>query len=180
MTDLWRNALWRQVGAAIDMLDDAIKACPDSLWTEPLWLDRSDPPAPAGFAEFWLVTYHTLFWLDLYLFGTEDGFVPPSPFTLGELDPEGSVPNPPYGKDLLRGYLASLRAKCLTTLTGLTDEQAHRLCQFPWSHGESISYFELQIYSLRHVQEHAAQLHLFLGQHAPGTAGGWVPRARGA
>jgi hypothetical protein len=42
-----------------------------------------------------------------------------------------------------------------------------------------VSYFELQLYNLRHVQEHAAQLHLFLGQHVPETTGGWVARARG-
>ena len=36
---------------------------------------------------------------------------------------------------------------------------------------------ELHLYNLRHVQEHAAQLALFLGQHV-GTAPGWVGRAR--
>jgi hypothetical protein len=33
------------------------------------------------------------------------------------------------------------------------------LCQFPW--GE-LPFAEVQLYNLRHVQEHAAQLHLFL------------------
>lgn len=178
MTDLWRTALWRQFGAAIDTLDDAVQSCPDALWNEPIWIDHSEHPVPEGYTAFWNITYHTLFWLDLYLFGSEEGFVTPPPFTLGELDPAGVVPDPPYDRDLLRGYLASLRAKCRTILTELTDELAARPCTFPWGRGKTISYFELQIYSLRHVQEHAAQLHLFLGQHAPETAGGWVARAR--
>jgi hypothetical protein len=41
-----------------------------------------------------------------------------------------------------------------------------------------MSILELQLYTLRHVQEHAAQLSLFLGQHAiPDEALDWVPRA---
>ena len=65
-----RAGLWQQFGAAIDMLENAILACPDDLWN-----DRSRQP------EFWYLTYHTLFWLDLYLSGSIDGFRPPSPFT---------------------------------------------------------------------------------------------------
>ncbi len=56
----------------------------------------------------------------------------------------------------------------------LTGEQAARMCKFPW--GE-LPYAELQLYSLRHVQEHGAQLRMFLGQQA-GTASRWLARAR--
>src|SRR5690242_15065334 len=31
--------------------------------------------------------------------------------------------------------------------------------------GQAVSFLELQLYNMRHVQEHAAQLNLFLGQH---------------
>jgi hypothetical protein len=37
-----RTALWRQFGTAIDMLENALLACPTSLWKERLW---SVPPA---------------------------------------------------------------------------------------------------------------------------------------
>ncbi len=38
-----------------------------------------------------------------------------------------------------------------------------------------MSFFELQLYTLRHVQEHAAQLSMFLGQHGiPDEALDWV------
>jgi len=43
-----------------------------------------------------------------------------------------------------------------------------------------VSYLELLLYSMRHVQEHAAQLSLFLGQHGiPDEALDWVARAKG-
>jgi hypothetical protein len=75
---LWRTALWRQFGAAIDMLENALLACPSTHWNGLLWSDHSDPE----FAAFWSITYHTLFWLDVYLTGSREGFAPPAPFTL--------------------------------------------------------------------------------------------------
>jgi hypothetical protein len=79
----------------------------------------------------------------------------------------------------LRAYLVSTRRKCHTTLAALTDEQARRPIAYHWSRGQSISYLELQLYNLRHVQEHAAQLSLFLGQHAvPDADLAWAARAQ--
>ena len=37
METTFRTALWRQFGAAIDMLENALVACPASLWRERLW-----------------------------------------------------------------------------------------------------------------------------------------------
>jgi hypothetical protein len=102
-----KPALWQQFGAAIDMLDNAILACPSERWD-----DRSLQP------EYWYLVFHTLFWLDLYLSGSVDGFAPPAPFTLDELDPAGLVPERPYSKDELRAYLAHGRRKCHATIDG--------------------------------------------------------------
>src|SRR6266566_3098402 len=74
-----RTALWRQFGAAIDMLENALLACPSTLWNTHLWSDHSDPPQPSEFATFWSLTHHALFWLDLYLTGSLEGFAPPTP-----------------------------------------------------------------------------------------------------
>ena len=181
MESSWSAALWRQFGAAIDMLANALEVCPDSLWKEPLW--RTPPPEefPPQFAQFWYVTYHTLFWLDLYLSGVpEEEFAPPEPFTCAELDPAGALPERPYTHEELRTYLAYVRQKCHATLAALTDEQARRPYEFPWMQEQNFSYLELQLYNMRHVQEHAAQLSLFLGQHGiPGDALDWVPLAKG-
>jgi len=175
----WNTALWLQFGAAIDMLENALVACPDSLWHKRLWRVPPDDSVPPESAAFWYLTYHALFWLDLYLSGSVEGFAPPAPFTLAELDPTGVVPERPYTKEELRTYLASLRQKCHAILVGLTDEQARRTVAYPWSRGQASSYLELVLYTMRHVQEHAAQLSLFLGQHAVSDTGpSWVARAQ--
>jgi hypothetical protein len=172
-----RTAVWQQFGAAIDMLENALLACPETLWHGRLWGDPRDPSLPPGFAAFWYITYHTLFWLDLYLTGSPEGFAPPAPFTLDELDPAGVLPERPYTRDELHAYLVQLRQKCQTTIAELLDEQAHQQVDLPWR--RKPSYFELLLYNMRHVQEHAAQLSLFLGQHGiPDEALGWVGRAK--
>jgi hypothetical protein len=166
------------------MLENALVACPASLWKERLWSTPSDHSQPQGFPpefpEFWSLTFHVLVWLDLYLSGVpEEEFAPPAPFAQGVLDSVEALPEQPYTKEELHAYLASLRQKCQTTLLRLSDEQARHTVEYPWSEGQRISYLELQLYNLRHVQEHAAQLSLFLGQHAiSGEALDWVPWAK--
>ena len=173
MDTLMRGILWRQLGAAIDMLGGTLRACPDELWEERLWEDQPDQWVAAGFSTFWYVGYHTLFWLDLYLTGEEEEqFAPPAPFDVVEMDPNEALPRV-YTRDELLTYLAHCRQKCQEIILTLSDEQAHRLCRYPW--GE-VTYVELQLYNLRHVQEHGAQLSLFLGQRARQSAL-WAVRA---
>ena len=77
METSWSAALWRQVGAAIDMLEHALMACPGSMWTQRLWRTSPPPEFPPQFAEFWYVSFHALVWLDLYLSCVpEDEFAP--------------------------------------------------------------------------------------------------------
>ncbi len=52
MDPLWKTALWRQFGAAIDMLENALVVCPTPLWKERLWPDSLENPFPSEFAEF--------------------------------------------------------------------------------------------------------------------------------
>ncbi|MEZ4714042.1 MAG: DinB family protein [Caldilineaceae bacterium] len=164
-----KTVLGQQFGAAIDMFGNTISACPDELWQARLWPDQ----LPV-FTEFWYLALHTLFWLDLYLSGAVEGFAPPPPFTLDELDPVGVAPATPYTKAELQTYLNHCRCKCQTTIAELTDERAQQLCRFPW--GE-VSFGELQLYNMRHVQEHAAQLSMFLGQER-GLAARWVTKSQ--
>ncbi|HEY7850543.1 MAG TPA: DinB family protein [Ktedonobacterales bacterium] len=178
MDRLWRTVLWQQFGAAIDMLDNAMTACPDALWRQPIW---PDPSAPSRRTEFWYVAYHALFWLDLYRFGSEEGFAPPSPLSLVEQDDAiGPLPDRTYSKEELRTYLATVRQHYRTTIATLTDEQARQPVNFGWMRdGEVVSYVELQLYSMRHIQEHAAQLSLLLGQHGvQADQIDWVTRAK--
>ncbi len=176
---LWRTALWQQFGAAIDMLENALVACPSTQWQGRLWSAPSDHSLPPEFAEFWYIAYHTLFWLDLYLSGSrEEDFAPPAPFSWAELDPAWVLPARPYTKEELHAYLAATRRKCHTTLVALTDEQARQTVEYPWMEGQAASFLELQLYNMRHVQEHAAQLNLFLGQNARDSASDWVSQGK--
>jgi len=158
--------LWRQFKVAIDMFGDALRDCPDELWEERLWEDEPDQWVAAGFSAFWYLCYHTLFWLDLYLTGAEEGFRPPAPFDLVEME-ANEVLLRTYTRAELLQYLEYCRQRCQETISAMSTEQAYRLCQFPW--GE-LPFAELQLYNMRHVQEHAAQLHLFLGQQARKSA----------
>jgi len=169
---LWKNSLWRQFGAAIDMLENALRDCPDELWERQLWEDQPDQWVAPGFSSFWYLGYHTLFWLDLYLTGAEEGFTPPAPFALVEMESGETLPRV-YTRAELLGYLEECRRKCQETITGLSGEQAGRLCRFAWG---DVSFAELQLYNLRHVQEHGAQLSMFLGQQA-GKSTQWVSLA---
>lgn len=174
----WSAALWPQFGAAIDMLDNALAACPEALWREALW------PIPAAlnlapdFAAFWYLGYHATFWLDFYLTGSVEGFAPPAPITLAEFDPAGALPERPFTQDEERAYLAYARKKAQNALTTLPDERVRQTYDFPWTRGKPASYLELQLYNLRHVQEHAAQLSVFLGQHGIPADPSWVSRAK--
>lgn len=110
--------------------------CPDDLWETMLWND--------------------------HLSGSEDGFAPPAPYPLVEMQPHETLPAV-LPKQALLDYLALCRQKCKDIVLGLSPEKAARICSFPW--GEP-SYGELQLYNLRHLQEHTAQLKLFLGQRS--------------
>ena len=176
MDSVWRTSLWKQFGAAIDMLDNALAACPDALWRARVW---PDPSAPSQRTEFWYVAYHTLVWLDMYLAGVpEEEFAPPAPFAQGEIDSAEELPDQPYTREQLRAYLASLRQKCRATFEEMTDERARWPVEYPWSEGQPISFLELQLYNMRHIQGHAAELSLLLGQHGVhGDAVDWAARA---
>lgn len=164
MDALWKSTTRGQFGAAIDMLENAIRACPDELWG-----DRSQRPEP------WYLAYHTLFWLDLYLSESPDGFAPPAPFGLEELDPAGVIPERPYTKEELLTYLEHGRRKCHARIEALTDESASR--RFVIGRVDLIA-AELFLYNMRHVQHGAAQLNLILRREAA-DAPRWVIGERG-
>lgn len=164
MNNTWKEILWQQFGAAIDMLENAMLACPEDLWG-----NRSKQP------EFWYLAYHTLFWLDFYLSDSAEGFTPPAPFTLSELDPEGLLPERVYSKEELQNYLEHGRQKCRARIESLAEEKASR--RFKLGRVD-LSFAELLLYNMRHVQHHAGQLNLLLRQSID-SAPRWVVKAKG-
>lgn len=157
----WRITIWQQFGAAIDMLENAMSAYPEKVWS-----DRTRRP------EFWYVAFHTLFWLDFCLSESTDGFTPPAPFGLEELNPAGVLPPRVYTKDELQSYLNHGRRKCRARISSLTDEKAGER----WAFGSvNVTVAESLLYTMRHVQHHAGQLNLILRQtidSAPKWVGG--------
>lgn len=163
MNTNWKTIIWQQLGASIDMLENAIKECRQEVW--------GDRP---GYHEFWYIAYHTLFFLDYYLSESGEGFVPPTPFTLGELVPSGLLPERVYTHDEILSYLGHCRKKCQAAIGTLTNERARQRCGFE---RPDVTVAELLLYNMRHVQHHAAQLNLILRQKSD-SAPRWVTKTK--
>jgi ribosomal protein L24E len=159
MDNSLKEILWRQFGASIDMLKNAITLCPTEYWdTE---------------KQFWYNAYHCLFFLDYYLTLEPKNFSPPAPFTLSEF--EDRMPERVYIKDELLTYLQFCRQKCRSLIGGMTAE----IAKSNWTNeSKTMSYnvIEILLYNMRHVQHHAAQLNLLLRQLINNVPD-WVSRA---
>ncbi len=140
-----QESLWKQFGASIDMLENAIVSCPENHWNT----DR----------KFWYNAYHCLFFLDYYLTLSPRHFAPPHPFTLSEF--EDSMPERVYSRSELLSYLNSCRKKCHGLIHDLTIDQL----EDRWMNTSGTmdySIFEILLYNMRHVQHHVGQLNLML------------------
>lgn len=157
MDDSLKNIYWQQFGAAIDMLANAVRNCPDELWDTP--------------RQFWYNAYHCIFYLDYYL-SEPLGFAPPEPFTLSEFS-EHDMPERVYTKPELLEYIDACRKKCFDVIMMLTEESALK----HWTNEyRSYPMAEMLLYNMRHVQHHAAQLNLLLRQNGVEPPR-WVSRA---
>jgi DinB family protein len=159
MDETWRTSVWQQFGAAIDMLENCIEACPDSLWNDQ---DRNP--------QYWYLVFHTLWWLDYYLTSPIESYAPVPPYGLEEMDPAGVLPPRVYTKAEMRGFLAHGREKTRATLERMTTERAAQPCG---PVRPELKVGELVLYNMRHVQHHAAQLNLLLRQTVD-SAPRWV------
>ncbi len=155
-----KETLWKQFGASIDMLENAILLCTDELWDDE--------------KIFWGIAYHCLFYLDYYLTLEPGGFSPPSPYTLSEFDPNGAMPERVYTKEELLSYLQHGRKKCHDLIASMTDE----IASSRWiNEYKNYSVLEILLYNMRHVQHHAAQLNLLLRQGI-NNAPRWVSQTK--
>ena len=177
MRELLTDCLWKNFGAAIDMLKNAIVLCPDEIW-------QNDK-------KFYYLTYHTTIFLDYYLTSPVKDFNPNLPYTitdLSELPPEAVddvIPNQFYSKDEFLIYLSAIREKCKRLITEASEGklqsrwiddaeiEMHGLCA---SIVVNYNVLEILFYNLRHVQHHTAQLNLILRQKA-NVAADWISHA---
>jgi DinB superfamily len=153
------ESIWSQFGASLDMLENAIKMCPNDLWDTP--------------TDFWYQSYHCVFWTDYYLSLEPDSFVPPKPFTFSEFDLSGIKPDRTYTKTEVLDYLQHCREKAFKMISELSSEQLLKR----WiNEYKDYTLLEILLYNMRHVQHHAAKLNMCLREKFD-NAPNWVGKA---
>ncbi|MDZ4684247.1 MAG: DinB family protein [Planctomycetaceae bacterium] len=143
MLDFFQQCVTSQFEAALCMLKEAIEQCPPEHWDGRI--------AQLTFRQ---VAYHTLFFVDVYLSPSEQGF------ELRELHQRGGderepIPCPGLSQVETLAYLTICREKLLATLAAESPETLQGPSGF--AH-RRFSRGELHLYNLRHVQHHTGQL----------------------
>jgi len=177
MKNIFNDCLWRNFGAAIDMLTGIIVLCPDELWEK----DK----------KIFYMAYHTVIFLDYYLTRPVREFHPVLPYTIGGPDNlpaeavDDVIPDRHFTKEELARYLNLIREKCKQLILPASEEQLaarwiqddeidlHGLCPGLVA---DYSLLEILFYNFRHVQHHVGQLNLLLRQRAD-LAADWVAEA---
>jgi hypothetical protein len=143
--------------AALEMLKETIVQCPDSIWDDPN--DKT---------KVWQIAYHALFYTHLYLQETEEAFTPWSKHRQG-VHSLGQVPKQqdsapetvePYEKETVLEYLAFCQQQVAEIVPQLNLEAASGFHWLPFGK------FELQFYTIRHIQQHTGELMERLGTRA--------------
>jgi hypothetical protein len=161
------EAIHSQYHAALQMLKEAIIACPDSLW------DAPEPPN-----RFWQLAFHTLFYTHLYLQDSESNFQRwskhrPGAEELGHISPQQAelLEVAPYSKGEILEYLALCNEEVVTQVK---PQRLDVPSGFDWL---PFSKFDCHLYTIRHIQQHVGELYERLGTHA-GIYVGWVGRGQ--
>ncbi len=142
-----------QFHAALSMMEQTVSLCPDALWN-----------VQAQGNPFWRVAYHALFYVDLYLQPSEDEmtlwenardgyqFLGPTPWPPHE-QPQADQP---YGREEILAYIDYLRSFVAGAVPKI-DLSAPS--GFHWLPFDKL---ELQIYNIRHLQQHVGDLSTIL------------------
>ena len=157
-----KRTIKSQYYAALAMLQQAIDACPESLWEDP------------GYeSPFWHIAYHALFYVHLYLQPTEADFFPWEKQQDGytSLAGDGDREGEPYSKEDVLAYLDLCREQVEKQVAAM-DLAAES--GFYWLPFDKL---ELQFYNIRHIQQHTGELYERLGT-AEGPKVDWVGTAR--
>jgi uncharacterized damage-inducible protein DinB len=152
MIDYLHNILAAQYEAALCMVNQCVAACGPEYWEGRIANDS-----------FRQVSYHVLFFTDLYLSPDEKAF------ELRELHHHGGDergPNASIGlsKEQTLSYAGVCRAKVAESLARETLESLQGPSGFSW---RKHSRGELHVYNIRHIQHHAGQLSAYLRRVDP-------------
>ena len=136
-----KQVIQSQYLAALAMLKQVIVQCPEALWNAP---DTQD--------EFWKKSYHTLFYVHLYLQNAEKDFVP----WTKHHDTDGDIP---FSKEEVLEYLAFAEKQVMERIPIIDLEAESGFHWYP------VNKLELQFINIRHIQQHAGELYERLGAH---------------
>ena len=147
----FRETIISQYQAALEMLKQAILACPEALWHNP------DDRTP-----YWQIAYHALFFTHLYVQESEQAFNPWSGHREEyRFEHEARTPlAEPPSKAIVLEYLAFCQHQIVEKVPAMVLDAASG---FDWLH---FTKFELQLYSIRHIQQHVGELMERLGPGA--------------
>ena len=160
-----KTVIASQYLASLEMLKQAVAQCPDALWAD-----------PNDTAQFWHIAYHALFYTHLYLQDTDRAFTPWSRHRANYNYMGGQLPWPPhtpieigepYDRESILEYLAVCQQEVRHRVPAL-DLAAQS--GFDWL---PFSKLELQLYTIRHLQQHTGELMERLGSRA-GISVDWV------
>jgi hypothetical protein len=160
MIEYVKAILTGQFEAALCMLNDCLRKCPDEHWEGRIGNDT-----------FRQVAYHTLFWVDLYASPGEGAFALRELHHRGGDERSDAGPSPGLARDETLAYLAVCRAKALAAVASETLESLRRESGFSWL---TFSRGELHLYNIRHVQHHTGQLSAYLRRVVKDGERWWV------
>ncbi len=169
MLDTTKTLIANQFEAAFCTLNTCVDRCPDGLWD-----------AQVGNQPYCQVVFHTLFFADYYLGPDEKSFKDQSfhrdhkAFFADYEQLEDREPVSLYKRAAIKTYAEYCRKKASTVVASETAESLGEPAQFE---SRDFSRAELHIYTIRHIQHHAAQLSLRLRldakQNIPWIGSGW-------
>jgi len=135
-----------QYNASLEMFEDAVTHCPESLWQEPNYKNR-----------FWHIAFHTMFWTHMYLNDSEHTFEKWEKhikdyqwlnFRSKNYGEEDVI----YSKEDVLSYLNFCKTCMAEHLPTLNFEDTGGFSWLP------VTKLELHIYNIRHIQHHTSQL----------------------
>jgi hypothetical protein len=137
--------------ASLEMLKETINRCPDALWDD-----------PADQAPTWRLAYHALFYTHLYLQPDGKDFKAwvKHREDAQRIDPKAKACQA-YTREEVLEYLAFCQQQVREIVPKLDFESANS--GFGWL---EMGKLELQIYNIRHTQQHTAELMERLGARA--------------
>ncbi len=154
--DSIRSAFDTQYQAGLDMLEAAVRACPDDAWDSDAHVNR-----------FWHIAYHALFYVNLYLFQTADEHTPWCGHQEGAQDLGREVE--PYSRASILEFLAFCRNRVRNRIAALDLTAESGFSWLPFGPVERLAY------NLRHLQHHTGQLSERIRQDT-GNGVRWVGR----